>query len=118
MTTSITNIKAGNILEVTYADGTSDNNEFLGFTDLNESWSTTPRFDSWKEVKEFYFIKSIKQAEYPGLSEDGKRIAAIFRSEDGQVWAAYPYNGRYVMGTSADRFSMELLAESFEDYTE
>ncbi len=83
---TIATIKPGTVIEVGYRGKSTGLSKFLGFGTDNEIAS----FASLAELK------------CNVADEDAHR--AIFQDvEDGSTWAAYRFNKRWVVGTSADR---------------
>lgn len=86
--TTIATIKAGQIIKAGYKDFTSVC-EFLGFgTDY--------------EIASFATLREIRSQ-----VADKEVHKAIFRElEDGSTWAAYYWNGRWRVGSSADTLKL------------
>jgi hypothetical protein len=81
----------------------SDLNEFVGFTADRIPMFTKPDtldsitlYDTYRALKSNVADSSIHQA--------------VFRdAEDGSLWAAYRYQGRWVVGSSADAIKLSAV---------
>lgn len=120
----ITDLKAGQKLRIVsegFINVHEFETQFLGFSDHKVKYSEQPVFKSWSEVKTEYGIRTIPQLEAKFESmklEYGQGIYAIFKDPpseeypEGMVWAAYIYNGRFALGSGAQRFSITLLEQN------
>lgn len=100
------NIKAGDLLEVGYRSH-MDPCTFLGFTDNTTKYSETPVFKTAKELLAFAKVTTFadleKFQEAAGL-EYGHHFYAVFQDMTTKdIFTAYLYDGRWSLGTSADR---------------
>lgn len=86
---TIATIKPGTTVKTGYRNRNWSPSTFLGFGTDNETAS----------------FPSLAQLRSNVADEDAHR--ALFRDEEGDfIWAAYRYNGRWVVGSSADRLQL------------
>lgn len=106
--TTLSSITAGQLVQAGYRKWATPC-EFLGFTDCTERYSSTPAFNSLPELKAAKGAKNAAdlvkiQCE---TGEYGHHFYALFRDlEDGCVWGAYLYNGRWSVGSSGDALKL------------
>jgi hypothetical protein len=98
-------IKTGDVLEVGYR-GHLDRCEFLGFTDNTTKYSETPVFKTAAEMLKFAGVTSFSALEEYQEAQNleyGHHFYAVFKDlSTGDVFSAYLFKGRWVLGTSAD----------------
>ena len=92
-------IKAGDVVDIEVGDRELLTSKFLGFTSIDEKYSTTPTFNTLKDVKQHYNVKTNRNLEQIG--EHGHDVYAVFE-EDGQSWGAYLFKGRWCCGSGAN----------------
>jgi hypothetical protein len=104
------NIEAGLVLKVGYG-GNLDKCEFLGFTDRNKQHSETPVYKNAKAMLKAEDCYSFADLEQKNKTfQHGWSIYAVFKDlENGDVFCAYLFIGRWCLGTSADRCQLESL---------
>lgn len=106
----INSIKAGDKVLAGYGRFMEEN-EFLGFTDRTEKYSSTPKFDTFKDAKAAGMGNNAADVERidDEQQEYGYCCYALFRNESGSVWGAYVFKGRWSIGSSADPLRMDSV---------
>lgn len=104
------NIEAGLVLKVGYG-GNLDACEFLGFTDRNMQYSETPVYKNAAAMLKAEDCYSFKDLEAKNKTfKYGYYNYAVFKDvASGDVFRAYLFEGRWSLGTSADRCQLESL---------
>lgn len=76
---------------------------FLGFSNIKKKYSSTPRFDTLKDAKDHFNVR--RNSELEDVGDDlgyGHNVYAIFKDiDDGMVWRAYLFQGKWIAGSSA-----------------
>lgn len=104
---TFSNIKAGDVLEVGYRNRL-ETCTFLGFTNNDTKYSETPVFSTAKELLAHVKVTTFAQLEAVQDKADkgygyGHHFYAVFKdNKNGDVFQAYLFKGRWVLGTSAD----------------
>ena len=105
-------IKAGDVVKMDSRHNLTTE-RFLGFTGIEDKYSEKPAFETLKEVKEFYGVSNARQLEDLDHAHDlpyGHSVYACFHNlEDDYTWQAYLFEGRWVLGSGCDRFSIEKV---------
>ena len=104
---TFSNIKAGDVLEVGYRKHL-DTCKFLGFTNNDTKYSEKPVFSTVKELLAYIKVSTFADLERVQDAADkaygyGHHFYAVFEDQgNGDVFCAYIYKGRWVLGSSAD----------------
>lgn len=110
MLVNFRNIVAGTSYMVGYG-GNLDRCTFLGFTDRSEKYSEKPVHRNAEVMLEIEGCRSFTELEQKDRTyEHGFGIYAVFKDEaNGDVFRAYLYQGKWCLGTSADRCQIEAV---------
>lgn len=88
--------------------------EFKGYTDHHDPYSETPKFQTMKDVHAHYGTKNNKELE---AHPEGQKVRAIWKehpSEGGNHYHTYLYNGKWSVGSSADKQTLHKIQEGKE----
>ena len=101
---TISNIEPGRIYNAGYIRGErnfSDPNRFVGFKvgSLN--------FTNLKQLKQYFGVRNLRDLEFETDRIEAGSVTAEFYDCNGEFfWAAYLYNGKFCVGTSADALKL------------
>jgi len=101
---TIANLVTGNVYTAGYIRGQrnfTDLNRFVGFK-CNELF-----FTNLKQLKAYFGVSNLRDLEFEtDRLELGTVTAEWFNTDEKYFWAAYLYNGKFCVGTSADALKL------------